>query len=135
MTIYRCILICFLTLFTLAVKIATAYAEPVPEAVSNIPDPQSAPILSYPRDYVAVQLLAVRERQAVLNFIENNQLGDRHWGAIRVDGESWYVLLLGVYRNRLVAEQALAALPDTAPPVQPWLRPFGPLKDAIAAGL
>lgn len=103
-------------------------------AADEVVDPQAGDIFSYPRDYVAVQLLAVKKRQSVLEFLETNQLGDRHWGAARVGGEIWYVLLLGVYPDRTAAEKAVADMPTTNPRVQPWIRTFGPLKDAIMNG-
>lgn len=103
-------------------------------ASGEILNPQSGDIFSYPRDYVAVQLLAVKKRQSVLDFLDKNQLGDRHWGAAKVGEEVWFVLLLGVYPDRAAAEVAVAEMPTTSPPVQPWIRTFGPLQDAIMNG-
>ena len=96
-------------------------------------DSQSANIFAYPRDYLAVQLLAVSSKQSVLDFISRNDLGDPPYGAMRSKGRILYVLLLGVYPDRAAAEAAIAAMPQTRPPVKPWIRKVGQLQDAVRA--
>jgi septal ring-binding cell division protein DamX len=107
-------------------------AEGPAAPASTIPSsPQSTNIFAYPEDYYAVQLLAVKEKSAILKFLAVNDLGDPPYGAMVARGDILYALLLGVYPDRASAEAAVATMPATNPPVKPWIRTLGPLLDGI----
>jgi septal ring-binding cell division protein DamX len=122
------------SLFCLFLSTATVFAEPgsqaAPALLPSVPT-QSDDIFSYPKHYYAVQLMAVKDKRLILEFITKYQLGDPPYGALLSKGERWEVLLLGVYPDRATAEQAIQRLPADFPIAQPWIRPLGPLQEAI----
>ncbi|MCZ6890483.1 MAG: SPOR domain-containing protein, partial [Gammaproteobacteria bacterium] len=48
------------------------------------------------------------------------------------NGELYYVLLLGVYRDKSTAEEAAAQLPERIMSQNPWVRSMKSLQEAIA---
>jgi septal ring-binding cell division protein DamX len=91
-------------------------------------------IISYPRDHYAVQLIALRDLEGVQEYAGLNGIQEPKIVKIRNDQTDWYVILLGVYPERSVAESAREDwLTAKVLRVQPWIRQLGPLQDAIMA--
>lgn len=110
------------------------FAEPAAQSEPILLPGESSPsddIFSYPKNYYAVQLMAVKDLRQIKEFITLHHLGDPHYGAILSKGERWYVLLLGVYPDYAAAEQAIKSLPADFPIAHPWIRPLGSLREAI----
>ena len=45
-----------------------------------------------------------------------------------------YVLLMGVYESKEIAEQAVALMPEKLLRMEPWIRPIGGLQNAMILG-
>lgn len=89
-------------------------------------------ILQQPAGFYAVQLIALRDEQKILQYARDNGLKYPICAQIRSNGQMWYVLLLGVYPDRLSAAHAKdgwATNKNLA--AKPWIRELGPLQDAI----
>jgi len=112
-------------------------AEPAPELPK---DRQSRSgdidnqLLDLPADHYAVQLIALRSLDGVLEYAGLNGIQAPKFVRTRIDDANWYVLILGAYSNREKAEAAKAEW-ETAGVrrVEPWIRRLGPLQEAILA--
>lgn len=91
-------------------------------------------VMSNPRDHYAVQLIALRDFDGVQEYAALNGIQEPKLVKIRNDDTDWYVLLLGIYPDRALAESAREDwLTAKVLRVQPWIRQLGPLQDAIMA--
>lgn len=89
-------------------------------------------LLEAPAGHYTVQLIALRDRDAVMAYGHDNGLDDPLYAEISNEGTRWYVLLLGVYPNLASAEAAKNQWGrGKSLKVQPWIRRLGPLQDAI----
>jgi septal ring-binding cell division protein DamX len=137
-------------------KITTVEPKPARQAVPQAPIDQptmlaeSAPelprtqqpdgfvlesqILDMPADHYAVQLIALRDLNGVLEYAGLNGIQSPKFVKIRNDETDWYVLILDTYPDRALAEAAKENW-ETAKVlrVQPWIRQLGPLQEAILA--
>tara|TARA_R110002072_G_scaffold3830_6_gene27364 strand:- start:40769 stop:41413 length:645 start_codon:yes stop_codon:yes gene_type:complete len=112
-------------------------AEPVPELPRvQLPNPGQLDnqLLELPADHYAVQLIALRNLDGVLEYAGLNGIQSPKFVKIKNDDTDWYVLLLDVYPDRAQAEAAKEDW-ETAKVlrVQPWIRQLGPLQEAILA--
>lgn len=89
-------------------------------------------ILQTPPDHFAVQLIALRDLAGVQEYATLNGIQDPLLVKIRNDETDWYILLLGVYPDRTLAESAKREW-ETAKVlrVQPWIRQLGGLQEAM----
>ncbi len=89
-------------------------------------------ILQTPPDHYAVQLIALRDLAGVQEYATLNGIQEPMLVKIRNDQTDWYILLLGVYPDRSLAEAAKREW-ETAKVlrVQPWIRQLGGLQDAM----
>lgn len=109
--------------------------EPVEEmpaepemAVMAEPEPVMAgDIYSQPANYFAVQVCASRTMDKLLKFANRHQLPDQWTAKINAKGQTWYVLLLGVYPTRAEAATALADVRGQLD-TRPWIRSVGSLQ-------
>ena len=111
--------------------------ESAPELVTNQqPDNLvlETQILDMPADHYAVQLIALRDLDGVLEYAGLNGVLSPKFVKIRNDATDWYVLILDTYPDRASA-QASKEQWETAKGlrVQPWIRQLGPLQEAILA--
>ena len=117
--------------------------ETATEMVMETPDPpptvrvpsaqaRSEEILDNPADHYAVQLIALREVDGIIEYARLNGITEPLYVKIRNDQTDWYILLLGVYPDRTLAEAAKREW-QTAKVlrVQPWIRQLGGLQEAI----
>lgn len=112
-------------------------AEPAPELPKvrqSGSGPLDSQILDLPADHYAVQLIALRDLDGVLEYAGLNGIQSPKFVKTRSDNVNWYVLILDTYPNQEQAEAAKADW-ETAKVlrVQPWIRQLGPLQDAILA--
>jgi septal ring-binding cell division protein DamX len=124
---------------------AAAMTIPAPEPVSSPPSPPASvrlpatsvfenEVMAHPREHYAVQLIALRDIAGVAEYAGLNGIQDPKMVKIRNGDTDWYVLLLGIYPDRELAESARATwLTAKVLRVEPWIRQLGPLQDAIMA--
>ena len=113
--------------------------EPLIAASSGITQPVTAPvgseqILQQPEDFYAVQLVAMEDETSVLSYASQNEISDPLYARINSQGKDWFVLLLGLYADKIAATDANEAWMQTRNlKIKPWIRKLGPLQDAIRA--
>ncbi len=91
-------------------------------------------ILQQPRDSYAVQLLALQKKTDIVSYAKLSGLYYSLHARLISHGSEWYVLLLGIYPDRLTANSATEEwVRDNTRRVKPWIRKLGPLQDAIRA--
>ncbi len=132
--------------------VAAAPAEPPPAVVPAEPEPprpteadrpkhvrlsykpdKPVSILDLPGDFWAVQLVALSSPEALEEYVARHKM--RGMSAARVwNGEQlFYILLLGIYETRAIAEEAVTDLPPPFDRHAPWIRPLGSLQRAMVA--
>jgi DamX protein len=113
-------------------------AEPVvPEVVMAEPEADAAPVTnnvavggdlrSLPGSNFAVQVCASRSMKQLAGFAKRHQLSDQWMAQTSVKGETWFVLLEGVYATRAEARQALERVSGQVD-TKPWIRSVGSLQ-------
>jgi septal ring-binding cell division protein DamX len=94
--------------------------------------PDDNAILSQPADFYTVQLVALKDEQAVIDYARNNGMLAPLYAEITSEGSRWYVLLLGIYPDLATASTAKEEWERTKVlKVQPWVRRLGPLQQAM----
>ncbi len=88
-------------------------------------------VIDMPGTLFAVQLLAVSTKQQIEAFAEQHDLYDLTAVRIEQKGQKLYVLIPGVYKNRVDAETAVASLPPAVRAMKPWIRPLEGLQQAM----
>ena len=88
-------------------------------------------ILSQPRTAWAIQLIATQSREALERIAEQQKLYDHPAVRLASDKVVRYALIWDVYPDRDSAQAAMNALPAELQALKPWLRPIGPLQDAM----
>lgn len=84
-----------------------------------------------PDEFYAVQLLALSSSGAVERFVAEARVPGLAAARVERGGRLFYVLLLGIYRDRADAVRAIASPPDELKELTPWIRPLGTLKEAM----
>jgi len=112
-------------------------AESAPQPPRNQqPETQvlESQILDMPADHYAVQLIALRDLNGVLEYAGLNGIQSPKFVKIRNEETDWYILILDVYPDQALAQAAKEDW-ETAKVlrVQPWIRQLGPLQEAILA--
>lgn len=88
-------------------------------------------IIDLPENFYAAQLLAVSTKQQIENFVVAEDLYNMSAARIEREGQILYVLLLGVYESKAIAQQAVAAMPDAVRTLKPWVRAIDGLQEAM----
>ena len=91
-------------------------------------------LLDLPETFWAIQIMALRDQKALNDFVSSNQLIGVSGAKIESQGSLFYVLLLGVYESRSIAEQAWESRPEALRSLQPFYRSLGSLQTAIRNG-
>lgn len=117
-----------------------------PEVISNqepIAPADAAPVVSYdqdslgelfryPDDSFAVQLIALETVAEIEAFATRHAIDSPLIARIRNQDKDWYVLVLEVSDSRDAAQRiADAWQASNNPRSKPWVRPLGPLKQAV----
>ena len=84
-----------------------------------------------PDEYYAVQLLALASPEAVERFVAGAKVPGLAAARVESDGRLFYVLLLGIYRDRPAAVRAAESAPAELEHLTPWIRPLYTLKQAM----
>lgn len=120
-----------LLIFLLSISIVSTVHAGSAGSIPIPTGPQSDQIFAYPPDYFAVQVVAVKTKQQVLDLLSRYDLGDPPYGLMKAGGEFWYVLIYGVYPDYPSAKAAIHELPADLRKLKPWVRKMGPLQKAI----
>jgi len=107
-----------------------ANAKPLHDQLSYQPDRPVA-ILDLPRDFYAVQLVAVSSRETLENYAQEHKLADMSAARIWDGRQIFYVLLLGIYETEAKAKGALNSLTGALAQLDPWIRSVGSLQTAM----
>ncbi|RFA28517.1 hypothetical protein CAI21_11620 [Alkalilimnicola ehrlichii] len=79
-----------------------------------------------------IQLIAAYDRQALLQYIEEQNLSDTvELVRTRRNGRDWYVVLTGDYPNQDAAVAALRQLPSSLRASGAWVRSFGSVQQSL----
>ncbi len=112
---------------------ATSQSSPT-QNETNLPDyirlayqPEKAVrMLDVPGEYWAVQLMALSSKESLESFAKNRNIRGMSAARIAIDDKLFYILLLGIYESRTVAEEVTVGLP---PPFdKPWVRSVASLQ-------
>ncbi len=87
-----------------------------------------------PPEFYVVQLVAVQTREALEEYAAREQLKNMTAARVERGGKLFYVLLLGIYEDRVRADRAATSLPPEFEDFEPWVRSLGSLQEAIARG-
>ncbi len=98
-----------------------AHQPEVPVAVAELP-----------ADFYTIQLLARRSTADLEKFARQTRLAGMAGARVEYADEPLYLLLAGFYANRETAERAAASLGEYTGEQRPWVRPLGPLQQAMA---
>lgn len=120
-----------LLVFLVSISIVSTTQAGNAESITVPSGPQSDQIFAYPPDYFAVQVVAVKTKQQLLDLLSQYDLGDPPYGLMKAGGEFWYVLIYGVYPDYPSAKAAINELPEDLRKLKPWVRKMGPLQKAI----
>ncbi len=91
-------------------------------------------ILQYPADAYAVQLLALQDEEAVIQYAQQYGITEPLYTRINSQGSEWYVLLLGIYPDRPTAATAKDNWEKNKTlRTRAWIRKLGPLQTAVRA--
>lgn len=120
-------------------RLQSASATPPGGHPSSLPSSHEAnqgasSILQQPAGFYAVQLVALQHEYKILKYARAKGLKYPLYAQIQSRGRISYVLLLGVYPDRLSATRAMdewIGIGNLS--VTPWIRQLGPLQDAMAA--
>jgi septal ring-binding cell division protein DamX len=89
-------------------------------------------LLQQPGDLFTVQLIAMQDEQELMQYARLNGIDTPLYTRMMTDGESWYVLLLGLYPDSSSAIMAKTEWHKARNlKAEPWIRQLAPLQDAI----
>ncbi len=94
----------------------------------------TVPLVDVPPDYYVVQLVALASKEALEEYAARKGLHGMSAARVERDGKLFYVLLLGIFRDRQDADAAAANLPPELEDFDPWVRRVGSLQEAIRRG-
>lgn len=104
-----------------------------PATVATLPTPtatnaSSSGLLRQPSSNYTIQLIAAKSAQPLQAFAQKHQL--RNWEIVptRRNGNTWQILLAGVYPSRGAAEAAVPQLPPGVLSSKPWVRRIGDIR-------
>ncbi|MGD2084471.1 MAG: SPOR domain-containing protein [Chromatiales bacterium] len=86
-------------------------------------------------DAYTLQVLAVRDFTAIERLCASpGACAQAAWYAQERDGSTWYRLVVGAYRSRVEAREAIEELPPGLRDQTPWIRPLRDVQRAISEG-
>lgn len=109
-------------------------AENAPEYVSLAYRPaQPKAILDLPKEFSAVQLVALSSREALEKYASKSKMRGMSAARILRGDKLFYILLLGIYETRERAERAIVDLPPPFDVHTPWIRSVDSIQKAMLA--
>jgi len=91
-------------------------------------------LLELPKSYWAAQLIALPSRDLLEEYANEHGLDGASAARVAVRDNLFYVLLLGIYESKEIAEEAIANLPPPFDVDKPWLRSLESLQQAMIEG-
>ena len=91
-------------------------------------------LLDLPETFWAIQIMALQDQNALNSFVSDNELIGVSGAKIESEGKLFYVLLLGVYESRFVAEEAWESRPQSIRALKPYFRDLASLQNAMLNG-
>ena len=91
-------------------------------------------LLDLPETFWAIQIMALQNQDTLNEFVVDKQLAGVSGAKVASEGKLFYVLLLGVYESRSIAEEAWKSRPQSIAYLQPYYRSLGSLQSAIREG-
>ena len=91
-------------------------------------------LLDLPETFWAIQIMALQTQDTLNEFVVDKQLAGVSGAKVASKGKLFYVLLLGVYESRSIAEEAWKSRPQSITYLQPYYRSLGSLQSAIREG-
>jgi septal ring-binding cell division protein DamX len=90
---------------------------------------QATSLIDLPAEFWAVQLIALSNKQALESYARKQGLRGLSAAKINKKGALFYVLLLGIYETKAIAQEAIS---DLGPAFdKPWIRSLGSLQSAM----
>ena len=92
---------------------------------------KSVSMLDLPKDFVAAQVMSVSSRERLEDYVNRYRLVGLSGARVAHGGKLRYVLLLGIYETRELADQATRGLPPPLDELDVWMRSMASLQRAI----
>ena len=92
---------------------------------------KSVSMLDLPKDFVAAQVMSVSSRERLEDYVNRYRLVGLSGARVAHGGKLRYVLLLGIYETRELADQATKGLPPPLDELDVWMRSMASLQRAI----
>ena len=93
-------------------------------------------IRDQPKEYYTIQLLALSEKEKLNKFARDRNLNSALIAHTVSQGSEWYVLLLGIYPNFVLAKKARKDWIEANPKhTEAWIREWGPLQDILVEAI
>lgn len=111
-----------------------AVAQPARAARTGTPGPAAFGdwIANAEPSYYTLQLLSNTDEASVRSYVMRNiPPGEGDYFVTERDGQRWYSVVYGVYRNYAAAKQAAAALPSAFGKLKPWIRKIGSIQEQM----
>ena len=87
-------------------------------------------VLKLPSHFYTLQLLAVKDKQKLINFVQENSIVQPIYLNVANQEIEFHILLAGVYESfETAADQSIALEGHTK--IQPWVRQLGALQNAL----
>ena len=90
-------------------------------------------LLALPETFWAIQIMALPNQDDLNDFVVDKQLVGVAGAKIASNGKLFYVLLLGVYESKSIAEEAWESRPQSIQGLKPFYRSLSSLQKAIRA--
>ena len=111
---------------------ATAVNAATPGYISLAYKPKTpTSLLDLPETFWAIQIMALQSQDDLNQFVMDKQLVGIAGAKVASNGKLYYVLLLGVYESKSVAEEAWKSRPQSIRYLQPYYRSLGSLQEAV----
>ncbi len=112
------------------VQTGNADERPDYQRLAYVPEKPTS-LLQLPGDFWVAQLMAVSSKEFLEEYAAEHQLRGLSAARVASDDRLFYVLILGIYENKALAQQAIADLPPPYDQYNPFLRSLKSLQQAM----
>lgn len=104
-----------------------------PEKQSQRHSLEEQNLLASNAEYYTLQLMGGRSKSGIKDFIQNHDIADKALTYRKqVNGDDWYVVVLGQYQTKEAAQSAIKQLPTSVQKeTKPWIRSVGSVQKEI----
>lgn len=107
------------------------YSQEIPMLISGKLYNARNEVLNLPARFYTLQLLAVKDKQKLIDFVRKNAIEQPIYLSIANQETEFHILLAGIFENfEDAANQSISLANNTQ--VQPWVRQLGALQNALA---